>query len=78
MTHAETLCHAMPLVERYGDWNRHDGSVDDPHVLGFDHRIEADAVISEDGLANVEMCVDVVSFLFLRWDSAGLGLVVTD
>ena len=45
----------MPLVERYGDWNRNDGSCHDPHVLEFDHRIEADGAISEDGLANVEM-----------------------
>ena len=31
----------MPLVERYDDWNIHNGSHDDPHTLDFDHRIEA-------------------------------------
>lgn len=44
----------MPLVERYDDWKITDGSFDDPHVLEFDHRIEADAAISRTGLAHVE------------------------
>ena len=44
----------MPLVERYSDWNITDGSVDDPHKLDFDHRIEANTARSGTGLANVE------------------------
>ena len=44
----------MPLVERYNDWNITDESLDDPHTLEFDHRIEADAARSETGLVNVE------------------------
>ena len=44
----------MPLVERYDDWSINDGSFDDPHCPAFDHRVEADAVGSESGLANVE------------------------
>ena len=44
----------MPLVERYNDWNINDKSFDDPHTLGFDHRIEADVASLEIGLANVE------------------------
>lgn len=44
----------MPLVERYGDWAIKDGSFDDPHMRGFDHRIEANAASSEHGLSKVE------------------------
>lgn len=44
----------MPLVERYNDWNISDGSLDDPNMLEFDHRIEADAARSDTGLVNVE------------------------
>ena len=44
----------MPLVERYNDWNINDGSFDDPYSLAVDHRVEADALGSEKGLANVE------------------------
>ena len=44
----------MPLVERYNDWSIADGSFDDPHILEFDHRIEADVARSDTGLANVE------------------------
>ena len=31
----------MPLVERYNDWATDDESHDDPHILAFDHRVEA-------------------------------------
>ena len=44
----------MPLVERFGDWKITDGSFDDPHMLQFDHRIEASAARDGTGLANVE------------------------
>ena len=32
----------MPLVERYHNWDITDGSFDGPHMLEYDHRIEAD------------------------------------
>ena len=46
----------MPLVERYNDWSVSDSdrSFHDPHTLEFDHRVEADAASSGNGLANVE------------------------
>ena len=44
----------MPLVERYNDWNISDSSFHDPSTLEFDHRIEADAASSMDGLPNIE------------------------
>lgn len=44
----------MPLVERYNDWNIADNTFDDPHMLEFDHRIEADAATFGTGLAHIE------------------------
>lgn len=44
----------MPLVERYSDWAISDGSFDDPHMLEFDHRVEANAASSKHGLSTVE------------------------
>ena len=44
----------MPLVERYNDWNISDGSLNDPHTLAFDHRVDADAASSMTGLPNIE------------------------
>ena len=44
----------MPLVDRYNDWNITNRSFDDPHMLEFDHRIEANEASSGNGLANVE------------------------
>ena len=44
----------MPLVERYSDWETVDTSFDDPHLLKFDHRFDADFTGSCAGLVNAE------------------------
>ena len=49
----------MPLTERYGDWDIADNSYDDPHTLGFDHRINAegsdfDKAKADSGLAGAQ------------------------
>ncbi len=44
----------MPLVERYNDWKTTNRSFEDPHMLEFDHRIEANETSSVTGLANAE------------------------
>jgi hypothetical protein len=63
----------MPLVERKGDWNTHDGTHDDPHTLAFDHRIEASEARDGSGLAGVERNVKATCVLTYLKPEFGWG-----